>query len=129
VLGGEQSGHIVFRDHATTGDGLLTGLLVLDLVRRAQRPLSELAAVMTRYPQVLVNVRVEQRPDLEHVPPALGAAVREAEARLGEEGRVLVRASGTEPVVRVMVEAASQERADDEAARLVAAVEAVFGGS
>jgi phosphoglucosamine mutase len=85
--------------------------------------------MMTRYPQVLVNVRVEQRPDLEHAPAALGAAVREAEARLGEEGRALVRASGTEPVVRVMVEAASQERADDEAARLVAAVEAVFGGS
>src|SRR4029079_19654801 len=102
VLGGEQSGHIVFREHATTGDGLLTGLLVLDLVRRSQRPLSELAAVMTRFPQVLVSVRVAMRPDLEHAPPALGAAVRDAEARLGEEGRVLVRASGTEPVVRVM---------------------------
>jgi phosphoglucosamine mutase len=128
VLGGEQSGHIVFRDHATTGDGLLTGLFVLDLVRRAQRPLSELAAVMTRYPQVLVNVRVGRRPDLDHA-PEIGAAVRDAESRLGEEGRVLVRASGTEPVVRVMVEAASPERADAEAGRLVTAVEAAFGGS
>jgi phosphoglucosamine mutase len=127
VLGGEQSGHIVFREHATTGDGLLTSLLVLDLVRRAQRPLSELASVMTRYPQVLVNVRVGRRPDLTQA-PALGDAVRDAEARLGEDGRVLVRASGTEPVVRVMVEAASPERADAEAGRLVAAVEAAFGG-
>jgi phosphoglucosamine mutase len=128
VLGGEQSGHIVFRDHATTGDGLLTGLLVLDVMRRSQRPLSALAAVMTRYPQVLVNVRLGRRPDLEHA-PSLGAAVRDAEARLGDDGRVLVRASGTEPVVRVMVEAESQERADAEAGRLVAAVEAAFGGS
>jgi phosphoglucosamine mutase len=128
VLGGEQSGHIVFRDHATTGDGLLTGLFVLDLVRRTQRPLSELAAVMTRYPQVLVNVRVGRRPDLDHA-PEIGFAVREAESRLGDEGRVLVRASGTEPVVRVMVEAASPERADAEAGRLVTAVEAAFGGS
>ena len=128
VLGGEQSGHIVFRDHATTGDGLLTGLFVLDLVRRAQRPLSELAAVMTRYPQVLVNVRVGRRPDLDHA-PEIGTAVRDAESRLGDEGRVLVRASGTEPVVRVMVEAASHEMADAEAGRLVTAVEAAFGGS
>ncbi len=128
VLGGEQSGHIVFRDHATTGDGLLTGLLVLDLVHRAQRPLSALAGLMTRYPQVLVNVGVGRRPELEGA-PAVDAAVRAAEARLGDEGRVLVRSSGTEPVVRVMVEAASTERADAEARRLVAVVEAAFGGS
>jgi phosphoglucosamine mutase len=129
VLGGEQSGHIVFREHATTGDGLLTGLVLLDLVRRTGRPLSELAAAMTRFPQVLTNVRVGRRPDLEHAPAQLTAEVRGAEQRLGEQGRVLVRASGTEPLVRVMVEAATHELAAREAQRLVAAVEAAFSGS
>jgi phosphoglucosamine mutase len=128
VLGGEQSGHVVFREHATTGDGLLTGLLLLDLVARTGRPLSELAGAMTRFPQVLVNVRLGRRPDLAHA-PGLDAEVAAAEARLGETGRVLVRASGTEPVVRVMVEAADAETADAEAKRLVAAVEAAFAGN
>jgi phosphoglucosamine mutase len=125
VLGGEQSGHIVFRDHATTGDGLLTGLVLLDLVRRSGRRLSELAAAMTRFPQVLTNVRVGRRPDLAHA-PQLHADVRAAEQRLGEQGRVLVRASGTEPVVRVMVEAATLELAQMEAQQLVTAVERAF---
>lgn len=125
VLGGEQSGHVVFREHATTGDGLLTGLLLLDLLARTGRPLSALAGAMTRFPQVLVNVRLGRRPDLAHA-PGLDAEVAAAEARLGETGRVLVRASGTEPVVRVMVEAADAETADAEAKRLVTAVEAAF---
>jgi phosphoglucosamine mutase len=128
VLGGEQSGHIVFREHATTGDGLLTGLVLLDVRRRSGRPLSELARAMTRYPQVLTSVRVGRRPDLAHAPD-LAAEVRGAEERLGEQGRVLVRASGTEPVVRVMVEAATAEVAAREAQRLVTAVEAAFAGS
>jgi phosphoglucosamine mutase len=126
VLGGEQSGHIVFREHANTGDGLLTGLVVLDLVRRRAQPLSRLAAAMRRFPQVLENVRVGRRADLAAA-AGLHAEIAAAEARLGEAGRVLVRASGTEPVVRVMVEAATPDVAGAEAARLVAAVEAEFG--
>jgi phosphoglucosamine mutase len=125
VLGGEQSGHLVFRDHATTGDGLLTGLVLLDLVQRSGRPLSELAAAMVRFPQVLTNVRVARRPDLDGS-PALATEIEAARQRLGEAGRVLVRASGTEPLVRVMVEAASEETAAAEAARLAEAVEAAF---
>jgi phosphoglucosamine mutase len=128
VLGGEQSGHIVFREHATTGDGLLTGLVLLDLVKRSGHPLSELARAMTRFPQVLVNVRVAQRGDVNAV-PELTAAIRDAEARLGDSGRVLVRASGTEPVVRVMVEAPTHEVAEAEVDALVAAVHEALGAS
>ena len=117
VLGGEQSGHIVYSQYATTGDGLLTGLLVADLLRRTGRPLSALAAQMTRVPQVLVNVRVAQRVDV-GASAVLAAAVRAVEAELGETGRVLVRASGTEPLVRVMIEADAQAVADAAAERL-----------
>jgi phosphoglucosamine mutase len=121
-LGGEQSGHVIFRDLAATGDGLLTGLQVLDLLQRSGRPLSELAAeAMTQLPQVLRNVRTAER----HTDPAgaLAADIEAIEAELGERGRVLIRASGTEPVVRVMVEAPTAEQADAAAARLVEAVE------
>jgi phosphoglucosamine mutase len=121
ALGGEQSGHVVFPEHATTGDGLLTGLVLLDVLRRSGRPLSELAAAaMTSLPQVLVNVRVGHRPD--DVAVDLAGEIAAAEARLGPTGRVLVRASGTEPLVRVMVEAPTRELADDVAASLAAAV-------
>ena len=103
-LGGEQSGHIIFRDLATTGDGLLTAILLLDLSRRAGRPLAELAAeAMTHLPQVLVNVRVAAPvPD---VADLLAHEIDAVQAELGDDGRVLLRPSGTEPVVRVMVEA------------------------
>ena len=125
-LGGEQSGHVIFRDLATTGDGILTGVQLLHLVRRAGRPLAELAAAaMTRLPQVLRNVRVPVRN------PEVGAlvqpAVAAAEAELGDRGRVLVRPSGTEPLVRVMVEAADEEVAQAMAQRLVAEVERACG--
>ncbi|MCU1430266.1 MAG: phosphoglucosamine mutase, partial [Actinomycetia bacterium] len=125
VLGGEQSGHLVFREHATTGDGVLTGLMLLDLLARTGRPLSELAAAMTHFPQVLVSVHTGRRADL-HAAPGLAAAISEAEERLGDDGRVLVRASGTEPVVRVMVEAATHETAEAEAEHLVSAVRSAF---
>jgi phosphoglucosamine mutase len=125
VLGGEQSGHVIFRDLATTGDGLLTGVQVLDLLVRRGRPLSELAAVMTRFPQVLKNVRVA-RPDPE-VAAAVAEAIATEEAKLGAEGRVLVRASGTEPLVRVMVEAPELGVAEAAADRLVDAVTTVLG--
>jgi phosphoglucosamine mutase len=104
VLGGEQSGHLILLDHATTGDGLLTALQLLSVMARSGRPLHELAQVMTRYPQVLINVPV---PDKSGVAASadLAAAVTAAETELGASGRVLVRPSGTEQAVRVMVEA------------------------
>jgi phosphoglucosamine mutase len=126
ALGGEQSGHIVYAEHATTGDGLLTGLFVCDLVQRAGHPLSELAAQMTRVPQILVNVRVAGRVDVQHSEP-IAAAVRATTAALGESGRVLVRGSGTEPLVRIMVEADDQPRAEAAIAELRSVVEAEFG--
>ena len=126
VLGGEQSGHIVFSQYATTGDGLLTGLQVADLARRTGRPVSALGAQMARVPQVLVNVRVARRVDL-GTSAALAEAVRGVESDLGDTGRVLVRASGTEPLVRVMIEADLQSVADGAAARLRDVVVAQFG--
>jgi phosphoglucosamine mutase len=117
VLGGEQSGHVIFRDHATTGDGLVTAVRFLSLARRAGVTVAELAGAMRRFPQVLVNVEVARRDALEGA-GEIWEAVRATEAELGESGRVLVRASGTEPLVRVMVEA---ER-DDVARRLAEAL-------
>jgi phosphoglucosamine mutase len=121
VLGGEQSGHVIFRRLASTGDGILTGLNLLDVVARSGRSLAELAAsTMTRLPQVLVNVRTAHRdPALLH---KLGPDVASEEAVLGDRGRILLRPSGTEPVVRVMVEAPTADEADAVAQRLAAAV-------
>jgi phosphoglucosamine mutase len=102
-LGGEQSGHVVFLDHNTTGDGMLTALQVLALMRREERPLSELAAVMQRTPQVLRSVRVRSKPPLSEL-PGLVRCEAAAKRTLGAKGRVNVRYSGTEPVARVMLE-------------------------
>ncbi|MFZ0158528.1 MAG: phosphoglucosamine mutase [Kineosporiaceae bacterium] len=112
-LGGEQSGHVVMLDHATTGDGLLTGLHLLARVAQTGRSLADLAAVMQRLPQVLVNVRGvdKARAGGDAMDEELAAAVAKAEAELGGTGRVLLRASGTEPLVRVMVEAAESDHA------------------
>lgn len=108
-FGGEQSGHIVFLDHNTTGDGVVTALQVLSLMVRRQARLSELRRCMTVCPQLLLNVRVTERRDLESV-PAIRAAISEAEAQLDGSGRVLVRYSGTEPLARVMVEGRNAEQ-------------------
>jgi phosphoglucosamine mutase len=125
-IGGEQSGHVILPDLATTGDGLLTGALLLDVVRRGNRPLAELARTsMTRLPQVLVNVQVASR-DPEIV-TTIAPAIAATEARLGATGRVLVRPSGTEPLIRVMVEAATPDEANAAARELVDAVLAVCG--
>ncbi|HTK16247.1 MAG TPA: phosphoglucosamine mutase [Acidimicrobiia bacterium] len=124
AIGGEQSGHIVFADLATTGDGVLTGLIVCDLVARHGAALSTLAAAMIRLPQVLVNVRLERKVDLAAELGVLDA-VRTVEAELGDRGRVLVRSSGTEPVLRVMVEAPTPAEAEASAARIVTAIEQV----
>jgi phosphoglucosamine mutase len=126
TLGGEQSGHVIFRQLATTGDGVLTGLQVLDLVQRSGKRLATLAdAAMTSLPQVLRNVRVAQRGI--DVSAAIAEDVRAVEAELGDHGRVLIRPSGTEPLVRVMVEAPTHELAESTSARLVAAVERACG--
>ncbi|WP_262105767.1 phosphoglucosamine mutase [Arthrobacter sp. Marseille-P9274] len=120
-LGGEQSGHVIFSDHATTGDGVLTGLQLAAQIAKTGRPLSALAQAMTRLPQVLINVKgvdkaaVKTNVDLQ-------LAVEEASRELGETGRVLLRPSGTEPVVRVMVEAADMDTAKATAERLADAV-------
>ncbi|HXD60797.1 MAG TPA: phosphoglucosamine mutase [Lacisediminihabitans sp.] len=111
ALGGEQSGHVIMSEFATTGDGILTGLHLVSEMARTGKSLAELASVMTVYPQILVNVRGVDRTRV-HTDETVTAAVKAAEAELGETGRVLLRASGTEPLVRVMVEAADQATAD-----------------
>ena len=119
ALGGEQSGHVVFGQHATTGDGLLTGLALLGRVAATGRSLAELASVVTVLPQVLVNVRADRS---RATAPEVLEAVAAEEAGLGETGRVLLRPSGTEPLVRVMVEAPTDAQAREVADRLAAVV-------
>lgn len=108
VLGGEDSGHVIFLDHHTTGDGIITALQVASAVQKGGQPLSELSKIMKVSPQVLINVDVKSRPEIETV-PEIASAIREAEAKLGNQGRVLVRYSGTQNMCRVMVEGPSQE--------------------
>ncbi|MYW15486.1 phosphoglucosamine mutase [Streptomyces sp. SID486] len=126
ALGGEQSGHVIILDHATTGDGTLTGLLLAARVAQTGRTLRELASVMERLPQVLINVPDVDRSRVK-TSADLAAAVTEAERELGETGRVLLRPSGTEPLVRVMVEAADIEQARAVAGRLADAVKSALG--
>ena len=126
VLGGEQSGHVIFRRYATTGDGLLTAVRFLSLAAATGASVGELAGAMRRYPQVLRNVRVA---DKEAVASSteVAKAVREAESILGADGRVLLRPSGTEPLVRVMVEASTETDAETHATAIAAVVAAVAG--
>ena len=120
VLGGEQSGHIIQMGHATTGDGVLTGLHLLAAVNRSGVPVSAAAKMMTRYPQVLINVRGDKNRAM--ADPALDAAVKAAQGELGDAGRILLRPSGTEPAIRVMVEAREAGLAEGIAGQLVEAV-------
>jgi Phosphomannomutase len=107
-LGGEQSGHIIFSKHATTGDGILTSLKVMEVLLEKKTTLGTLASEVKIYPQLLQNLRVtDKKAVLTH--PEVTAAVKEVEEALGNDGRILVRESGTEPVLRVMVEATTQE--------------------
>lgn len=121
-LGGEQSGHVIMRDHANTGDGLLTALQLLAEVKRSGQTLQELSRVMVRFPQVLINVKNVAKERLASS-TAIANAVKAAEAELGSNGRVLLRASGTEPLVRVMVEAQSDAVAQSVAKKLAQVVE------
>jgi len=110
-IGGEQSGHIIFTDYSTTGDGPITALQVLSSLKRSGRKASELTALMTTYPQLLVNVRVATKEGWEKN-EAISAAIAKGEAELGSEGRILVRPSGTEPLIRVMAEGPDQAQLD-----------------
>ena len=122
-LGGEQSGHIIMRDFANTGDGLLTALQLMSVMAKSKKSLADLAQVMKRFPQVLINVPNVAKDKL-NGSKVISAAVAKAEATLADSGRVLLRASGTEPLIRVMVEASSDNLAQEIAASLAATVKA-----
>jgi phosphoglucosamine mutase len=120
-LGGEQSGHIIMRDFANTGDGLLTALQLMSVIAKSKKSLGELAQVMKRFPQVLINVENVDKSKLGSS-KALASAIGEFESKLGATGRILLRASGTEPLVRVMVEAETESAAEEIAMKLAAQV-------
>jgi phosphoglucosamine mutase len=126
VLGGEQSGHILFLDRSTTGDGLLTALLVLDILHRSGKSLSALKADLKVFPQVIVNIRVREKTPMESLPEVV-AAIREADAELEGNGRVVVRYSGTEALARVMIEAESEQVMQRHANRIADAIRAELG--
>lgn len=125
-LGGEQSGHVIFRDYATTGDGLLTALRVLEIASCSGRDLDELTRDLEVYPQILINVAVKSKKPLADL-PAVREEIRKAETAFGDAGRVLVRFSGTEPLARVMVEGPDRERVESHAARIAGAIRAELG--
>ena len=122
AIGGEQSGHMILLEYNSTGDGLMTACQFLAAVKRTGKPVAEAVAVMTRFPQELINVRVRDKHTAAQN-PAIVAAVAAAEEALGDNGRVLLRPSGTEPVIRVMVEALDAEQAAAEARKLAEVVE------
>jgi phosphoglucosamine mutase len=125
-LGGEQSGHIIFSDDHTTGDGLLTALRLLEIVKATGRPLHDLVSELRVYPQLLVNVRVREKVPVEQL-PEVGAAIRAAEQHFGTEGRVIVRYSGTERLARVMVEGREREQVERHAGQIAAAFRSSIG--
>ena len=125
-IGGEQSGHIIFSDHLFTGDGIVTALNVLRVMADSGRELADLAGELATYPQVLLNVRVRQRKDLSTV-PAVVDAMTEVEAKLAGSGRLLVRYSGTEPLLRIMIEGRDQQEIQMQAASIAAAVKKALG--
>ncbi len=125
-FGGEQSGHMIFLDHNTTGDGMVSALQLLAILQRSGKPLSELASVMTAFPQVLVNVAVASRIPVDDI-PGLSEAVERIEGKLGESGRVLLRYSGTEPLLRVMIEGEDQAQIEAYAKELAELIRRVVG--
>ncbi|MDH5502298.1 MAG: phosphoglucosamine mutase, partial [Gammaproteobacteria bacterium] len=126
TIGGETSGHVICLDQTTTGDGLIAALQILAIMKRSGQPLSELVKGMTRYPQNLLNVRTARRLDL-HGTPVIRDAIAQAEKELAKSGRVLLRASGTEPVIRVMVEGENEQQVLLLSKRLADVVEKAAG--
>jgi len=127
-FGGEQSGHVIFRHFATTGDGPLTAVQLLSLMRREGKKLSELADVMTRYPQCMINVRVSPEGKLAfYTDPDVNDAINAAKAELGSDGRIIVRTSGTEPLIRVMTEGSDDGKIRDVAQRVADVVQKCLG--
>jgi len=126
VVGGENSGHLIFKDCHTTGDGILSALKILEAMQVQGAPLSQLASIMEVFPQELLAVNVKQKPDLENL-PEVSRVIADVEARLGGRGRVLVRYSGTQPVCRVMVEGPDQKVTADYCRKIAEAVSACIG--
>jgi phosphoglucosamine mutase len=126
ALGGEQSGHIIFTGRSTTGDGLLTALLLLDIIHRSGHSLAELVADLKVFPQVIINVKVREKKPLEQI-PAVAAAIRAAETELADSGRVVIRYSGTETLARVMIEAESEPLMRHHADTIAAAIRTELG--
>ena len=123
-IGGEQSGHVIFLDHNTTGDGILTAIQLLSVLKRSGKKASELASIMQTMPQVLVNARVNNAKKNSYLEDAVvKKAIEELEAAFSQDGRVLIRTSGTEPLVRVMIEGTDIEKMDKEARKLAALIE------
>ena len=125
-LGGEQSGHLVFLDHATTGDGTLAALQLLAVMCRQQKPLSELASIFEPVPQTLLSLAVKERKDLEGL-AGVNAAIESVRTKLGKDGRVFVRYSGTEPKVRILIEGPDRARNEEHAQTIAAALTAALG--
>jgi phosphoglucosamine mutase len=128
VLGGEQSGHVIFSEYATTGDGLLTALRVMEIVRDSGRSLDTLAAEISNYPQKLVNIRVKHKRPLAEL-ESVQAEIRAAESEFNGSGRVVVRFSGTEPLARVMIEAKTDEEVEKWTGRIADAIRAELGAA
>lgn len=126
VIGGEDSGHMIFLDHHTTGDGILTAVKLLEVMHTTGQKLSELAGIMTVYPQILLNVEVREKPDIATI-PAIQAAISSVETTLGEKGRVLVRYSGTQPLCRVMVEGPDVDQTEKSCQRIATAIKNTIG--
>jgi phosphoglucosamine mutase len=126
ALGGEQSGHVIFREYATTGDGMLTALKLLETCVSEKATLDELAADLTVYPQLLVNIRVKERRPLEQFPGVV-EEIRACESALDGLGRVVVRFSGTEPLLRVMVEGPDLQQVENYAGRIASAIRTELG--
>jgi phosphoglucosamine mutase len=126
ILGGEESGHIIFLRHQTTGDGLLSALQLLWAIKRYGRSLSQLSTLMTRFPQSLTSVVVKQKPEISSV-PELVQILEKVEKGLGTKGRVLVRYSGTEPVCRIMVEGEKKEEIDEYSRQIADVVKRCLG--
>jgi phosphoglucosamine mutase len=128
VIGGEQSGHVIFLDYANTGDGELTSVQILNILSNKNSKLSELASVMKRYPQVLINVKVREEAKGQYENDSqVTKAIQNVEKQLNGDGRVLIRPSGTEALIRVMIEGLDQEDIDKKAKKIAEVIEKKFG--